>query len=228
MPKDLKVTKSNHIIEASYRLTLQEQRLILACLAKVDSSKEIPKTISLTDREYACAAGLHPRNARRELYKAADGLYEASIKIRGPEETAEFRWVQTKVKSEKGEGRVTLTWGDTVLKYISQLRERFTSYKLKYIAQLQSPYSIRLYELLMQFGATGERRISVDDLRDILKLKGKYPLFRDLNKRVIKASVAELNQRSDLIVTYATIKRGRNVTGLKFDFSHSGQTKPPG
>ena len=48
----VKITKSNHLVEASYSLTLQEQRLILSCLAKVDSRNEAPKEITLSAQEY--------------------------------------------------------------------------------------------------------------------------------------------------------------------------------
>jgi plasmid replication initiation protein len=221
MTKALQVTKSNHIIEASYRLSLQEQRLILACLAKVDSRKEIPKTISLSAIEFSEFVGVDLANAHRELYKAADNLFTASIRIKDQEKIEEFHWIQSKAQYVKGEGRVMLTWSDNVLKYISQLRNRFTTYKLQHVTQLQSAYAIRLYELLMQFNSTKERTICLNDLRVILKLEGKYPLFRDLNKRVIKSAVAELNQRSDLVITYETIKQNRKAVKLRFDFKQA-------
>ncbi|TBT33550.1 RepB family plasmid replication initiator protein, partial [Vibrio parahaemolyticus] len=58
-----------------------------------------------------------------------------------------------------------------------------------------------------------------------LGISDKYPLFKDLNKRVIKPSIEELNQRSDLIIRYETIKKGRTVTGLSFSFKQNPQLK---
>ncbi|MCA2492787.1 replication initiation protein, partial [Vibrio alginolyticus] len=40
-----------------------------------------------------------------------------------------------------------------------------------------------------------------------------------------KPSVEELNQRSDLIIKYETIKKGRSVTGLAFSFKQNPQIK---
>ena len=37
------VTKANALIEASYNLTLNEQRIILACAAKLDGRKPMPR-----------------------------------------------------------------------------------------------------------------------------------------------------------------------------------------
>ncbi|WP_337922210.1 RepB family plasmid replication initiator protein [Vibrio cholerae] len=36
--------------------------------------------------------------------------------------------MQKKAKKLKGQGSVTLTWSDDVLKYITQLKGRFTTY----------------------------------------------------------------------------------------------------
>ncbi|WP_259522134.1 replication initiation protein [Shewanella baltica] len=42
---------------------------------------------------------------------------------------------------------------------------------------------------------------------------------------VTKPSVLELNQRSDLVISYETIKKGRNVAALAFTFKHNKQMK---
>lgn len=220
----IKVTKSNFLVEASYNLTLQEQRLILACLAKLDSRGEVSKEISILASDYAIAMNIDIKNAHRELYKAADKLYERSIIVTDPEKTEEFRWIQKKAIYHRGEGRVTFIWSDDVLIYISQLKRRFTTYRLNDVAGLGSSYAIRLYELLMQFNATKERKINLIDFKSLFNLKDKYLLFRDLNKRVIKPAVKEINQSSNLTVYYETIKQGRTVIALQFDFEEKKQT----
>lgn len=221
---NLTVTKSNHLIDASYRLNVQAQKLVLACLGKVDPRGEIPKEMRLTAAEYAELMGI-THNARRDLYKAADTLFDAVIILKDDHEEVKLRWIQKGVKKLKGDGAVIITWSDDVLKYISQLKSRFTTYKLRSIANLQSGHSIRLYELLMRFNATNSRVISLDDFRSSLGLNDKYQQFKILNRDVIKPSVEELNQRSDLIITYETIKKGRNVAALAFTFKQNKQLK---
>jgi plasmid replication initiation protein len=89
----------------------------------------------------------------------------------------------------------------------------------------QSAHSIRLYELLMKFNSTGERVIYLDDFKSALGISSKYPHFRDLNKWVIKPALTELNKQSDLIIKYETIKKGRSVAALSFEFKQSAQLK---
>ena len=157
-------------------------------------------------------------NARRDLYKAADTLFDAVIILKDEQEEVKLRWVQKGVKKIKGEGVVIITWTDDVLKYISQLKSRFTTYKIRSIANLQSGHSIR-------FNATHARIIKIDDFRSALGLGDKYKQFKILNRDVIKPSIAELNQRSDLTITFDTIKKGRTVAALAFTFTQNKQMK---
>jgi plasmid replication initiation protein len=77
----------------------------------------------------------------------------------------------------------------------------------------------------MKFNSTGERVIYLDDFKSALGLSDKYPLFKILNRDVIKPSVDELNQRSDLTIKYETIKKGRSVAALSFEFKQNKQMK---
>ena len=78
---NLSVSKSNNLIDASYKLNVQAQKLVLACLRKIDSrpDKSIPKEISLTASEFSNLMGIDIKNAHREFYKAADALFKSSI-----------------------------------------------------------------------------------------------------------------------------------------------------
>jgi hypothetical protein len=49
---NLSVTKSNYLVDASYKLTAQAQKLVLACLAKIDSRKDVPKEITITSQAH--------------------------------------------------------------------------------------------------------------------------------------------------------------------------------
>lgn len=215
---NISVYKSNSLVDASYQLSTQAQKLILACLAKLDSRDDISKEISISAVEFAELMGIQPKNAHRDLYRAADSLFDAVITLKDEGKTTKLRWVQKSVEKHDGAGAVTLVWSDDVVKYISQLQVRFTSYKLRNIALLQSSHSIRIYELLMKFKVTGERSIYLEDFKSALGIADKYPEFKILNRAVIKPALKELNERSDLTVSFEPVKKGRKVTGLAFSF----------
>ncbi len=224
---NLSVAKSNNLIDASYKLNVQAQKLVLACLGKIDSRPDAPpqKEVTLTASEFSELMGIDIKNAHRELYKAADALFKSSIVLHEGDDEIELYWIQEKAKKLKGEGAVRIVWSDRILRYICQLKSRFTTYKLRNIASLQSGHSIRLYELLMKFNATGERVIYLDDFKSALGISDKYPEFKVLNRDVIKPAIEELNHRSDLIIKFDTIKKGRTIVALIFEFKQNNQLK---
>ena len=77
----------------------------------------------------------------------------------------------------------------------------------------------------MKFNATGERVIYLSDFKSALGISDKYSHFKDLNKWVIKPAIKELNQRTDLVIKFETIKKGRSVAALSFEFKKSAQLK---
>ncbi|EJN1766776.1 replication initiation protein [Salmonella enterica] len=228
---DLIAYKSNALIEASYKLTLQEQRFLLVCISRLKSGENAPhpddqKTMVITAVEfYEAFPDMGRQNAEAKLREAIDRLWDRSIIIRDDDKREEFRWVQNRVQYLKGEGKVQITFSDSVMPYLTQLKGQFTKVIIKNVSSLSSTHSIRIYELLQQFRSTGDRTISIDDFRSMLNLSDKYKDFKALNRALIKPAIAELNEKSDLAVTVETIKEGRTVVALRFKFKEDKQIR---
>lgn len=229
--KELVVSKSNALIEASYKLTLQEQRFILACMSFINSksaSPETQKTWTLTATEfYSAFPEMGRDNAEREMKKAIDRLWDRSIIIKTDEEREEFRWVQHRAEYFKGEGKVKITFSDAIMPYLTLLKGQFTSVVVRNVSSFTSAYSIRIYEILMQKKDFKNRAIPLDELRIMLGLGDKYPTFKSLNQWVLKPSIDELNTKSDMRVTFDTVKQGRKIVALHFHFHLDQQIKMP-
>jgi plasmid replication initiation protein len=227
---NLLVTKSNHLIEAGYKLTLNEQRLILSAITQLDARKPILKDsdLTITASEFSRTFGIPLKQAYETLEDAASRLYERDIKTfdRDANTRGRFRWVDC-VKYWDGEAKVTLSFSRHIVPYLTLLHQQFTSYELRQISQLKTAYAIRFYELLVQFLKTGERYINLYRLRELLELKNEYPRFYDLKKRIISPSMTEINATTNLIVEWDVVKKGRTVTGLLFVFQDNEQLKLP-
>ena len=48
---------------------------------------------------------------------------------------------------------------------------------------------------------------------------------KELNRAVLKPSIKQLNEKSDLFCVVQDIKEGRTITGFKFSFKTQVQTK---
>jgi plasmid replication initiation protein len=128
-----------------------------------------------------------------------------------------LRWVQ-EVQFLDSQSVIGIRFSKPILPFISNLSREFTKYALSDIAGINSGYGIRIYELLVQYRQIGKREISVDNLRTMLELGKKYPLFADFKKRVIDTAVDQINEYSPLRVTYEQKKTGRKVTHITFSF----------
>lgn len=215
------VVKSNRLIEAGYRLTLQEQRVILLCITKIKPKEHLyTKVFSISAAEYAEKFGIKLSNAYKELKQIIDTLYNRNVKIYDKEANVEgeLRWVQKKLYfNNEGYAEITLT--DDLLPLLSELKSAFTSYNLDYVAGMKSIYAIRMYELFKQFGSIGKRRIGVDWLKERLQIENLYPAFADLKRRVVDPALKEINGHSDLSVNYSVHKEAKRVISLDFIFS---------
>lgn len=210
--------KSNKLIEASYRLTLQEQRLLLACIGKLDpQSLNTKMTITVDEFKYIYPSSKD--NAERDLQLAVERLWDRSVLISNNDFKQEFRWIESKAIYYKGESKVELIFSTSVMPYLTKLEKQFTKIVLQNISQLSSSYTIRLYELLSQYKTIGRRVISVDEFRQFLRTNNKYVDFKSLKQWVINPSLKELNEKTDLNIELNLIKKGRKIDSLDFQFN---------
>jgi plasmid replication initiation protein len=228
------VVKSNRLIEASYKLDIAEQRLILMA---IDSARESGKGITadnlLTVRadEYASMFELDPKSTYKQLKSAVETLYNRSVRLHdkhpetGEARVMDVRWVSA-VGYVDGSGLVQIQFGGSIVPYITRLEGEFTSYKIKSVAQMTSTYGIRLYELLTQWGDVGKREIKLDEFKRMLQVDGQYPALKDFKKYVLDVAVSQVNEFSDLDVRYENVKLGRKVIGFMFLFGAKQEPEP--
>ena len=146
------------------------------------------------------------------------GLVSKLIEI---DDLEKDRTVQTTWLSEAiyqyGEGVVNVNISNSLRGYLLGIKEQFTTYSLRVAVSLKSSYSIRMYELLMQYKVIGKRELTIKELRGYLGLKpeqySKYSMFK---KRTILRAQKEINSKTDIYFDFEEIKRGRKIHAIKF------------
>jgi len=220
----LTVVKANSIVEAGYRLSIYENRILLTCISRIDSMGVIglDDTFTVSVQDLVGLNGLDSKSAYRNLLKAVDRLYERSVIIELPnDEILKMRWVSSIKYISKG-GMVELQFSQKIIPYISELRREFTQYRLNNVLMFKSNYSIRIYELLVKWGGN-EKAVEVEWLKKQFQLEDKYTRISDLKKYVVDIAMTEINKHSDMQASYSQIKRGRNVVAFKFEYGLKNQ-----
>ena len=226
MLKNNLIVKSNQVIEASYTLTTIEQRLILSAIAQVPKGEEISDDVlyPLTTKNLVKLGG-DGKASHKEFKDAVNRLYERSIVLRDGDESDSFRWIQEKVFKESTVAFIRFS--KPILPFLSNLKAEFTKYLESDIVGMSSPYSIRFYELIMQYRSIGHREISLEDLRWMFQLQNKYPVWADLKKRVIEQATKEINEHSPYNLTIEPKRTGRKITSIVLKFQDKKSLKKP-
>ena len=228
--KDL-VVKDNALINASYYLSLTEQRLILLAIIqaraeKMTSSNEFKVQVS----SYINAFGVERSTAYEALQKAVDTLINRRFSyyriVNDQQEKVTTNWVQS-VAYATNESYIKIQFTDAVMPLITQLEKHFTSYQLEQVKDLTSIYAIRLYEMIIQWRATGKtQQIPIDELRHKLGIESdQYKQMVNFKKKVLDFAINQINEHTDIKASYEQHKEGRSITGFTFTFKPKQKPK---
>lgn len=221
------VLKSNRLVEASYRLSLTEQRIILyaVCRCREEDlafSPDTPITITADAFAKQFPQADKKTNVYRQLKDAMDALYERSVTINdvdpatGHDRVTKTRWISTASYID-GAGHVQIIFSPKVIPYIARVEKEFTSYQLERVSHMTSFHAIRIYELLSQHRDIRTRQLSLVDLRSYLQIEPhEYKLTTNLIRKVIDVAVDQINKHTDLTVSYKSVKTGRAITDFMF------------
>lgn len=223
------VVKDNALINASYGLSLVEQRLILLAIVGARQTNEninFDRPLIVTADAYMKAFSVSRNAAYDALKTACNDLLERKFSYQDAS-TGKLirhtgRWVSN-VGYAVNDAFVTLRFAQDIahlIPLIGELNSHFTSYELMQVSNLNSGYAVRLYELCISWRKTGKvPKIELHALRDKLGvLDDEYQRMERFKTRVLDYAVQQINEHTDIIVKYEQHKTGRKVTGFTFSF----------
>ena len=214
----------NALIEARYSLTVEEQRLVLTTIAMLDNVETAPNgfpMLKIPKKLIIEATGIHEKNYH-QIKTALRRLMQRVIEIEtvgknGKKEFVLYQWF-SKAKYNEGAENIEVQFHPDLKPYLLELKKRFTKIPLKQVLQLRSKYAIRLYELLKRYEDTGFRTDYLPELRKKLGVEeNEYPRFFDFERYVLKPAVKEINEKTDLEVSYTKKRTGRKITHIEFE-----------
>ena len=216
--RDYKVVKSNDLIQKSrFQLALQEQKIVLYMISKIKPDDDSFMEQEFSVLEFCRVCGIETNSGKnyKNVKDAIKTLADKSVWIMLENGTETLvRWIN-KAWINKKSGIVKIRLDDDMKPYLLQLQERFTSYELLYTLAMKSQYSVRLYELLKSYEWRHRQTFQIEELKRILSAEN-YTRFPDFKRYVLDISMREINDLSDLTVTYEIVKEGRRYAKLDF------------
>lgn len=228
------VVQSNEIVEANYRLTAAEQKVILNLIAQLDTTREDFEVGRISARSLSDACGFTPKNGYQQLQAVVKKLMNRSIVLQRRDGSGWYasHWVQTcdYRKVEDGDGDcsyIEFEMDRRLCPHFLQLRERFLSSELRNLVQFTHIYSTRFYMIFRNRVKIGHMRYTFDELRKLLELSKGYKKSIDIKNKIIKVAIAEINEKSDIHVDFSYYKQGgRTHVGVNFEFYLKSQAQP--
>lgn len=225
----LPVVKRNPLVEAKFKTTALEYKILMVAASKISSSDDVLKDISFTVDEFCSLLGVEADGMYDYMKRACERLVSKSVAVKN-ESMKEY--VSDLPVSNKGytvfpwlhhiaydDATVNIRFHEymkPLLLYVLG-NEEYTKYLLENITKCDSIYSMRVYELLKQYQKIGERVIEVQELREMLGIQKKeYKLYADLKRRVLEQAKKEINEKTDIRMDYEELKQGRKVVAIKF------------
>ena len=227
------VVKDNALMNASYNLEVTEQRLILLAIINAretgagitsDSKLEIHAS------DYSKQFDVTKEAAYKVLKSAVNNLFERQFSFQEETRkgvgTVRSRWV-SRIKYIDDSATLEITFAPDVVPLITRLEQHFTSYQIIQVAQLTGKYAIRLYELLIAWREVGKvPQIELSVFRERLGVEvDEYKAMNHFKSRVLEPSIKQINEHTDITVSYEQHKKGRTITGFSFRFKQKQQAK---
>lgn len=231
---ELMVYKSNEFIQNyKYSLSTMEIRIINYMIANIGSPKydtefhalrfSIGEFASLlSDKKH----GDIYKRTKETIKQLADKSAWTKVEDEETGKTKEIliRWIE---EPEIEEGYVTLKLNRHLAPYLLQMSGYIKS-QFRYSLEAQSRYTIPLYELLKSWEKVkdGIKVFTLEYLRTHLDAMVKtYDNFAAFDRRVLSVAVGEINDITDLDVTYEPLKQGRKITQIQFSIKRKPSAK---
>lgn len=218
MDNNLEIRHHNAITTARYEYTELQLDIFFYILSVLKRDKKegvyeiVVKDLSaMTGKEYKYAY----------LRKATGEMGSRMFEVFTPKSYQQL-WMFQRVEYMIGQGRIEIEFTNPIKPYLFDLKDNFTSFQLYAALRLSSKYAKRIYAICSQWKDKGQTQtFTLDEFKRMLALlddKGneQYKPLSMFKKFVLDESVKQINQHTDLEISYTLHKRGRSFHSVTF------------
>lgn len=141
-------------------------------------------------------------------------------------------WLFKRVDYVLGSGKVRIEFAEPAIPYLFDLQANFTSFELQAALLLTSKHAKRIYTVCSQWKDKGETpKFNLSEFKTMLGLidaKGneEYTEVSMFKRKVLDLSVKQINELTDLCISYQLLKQGRSFENLLFTVQKQAVATP--
>ena len=233
MSKNLKlegknfIIKGNALVEARYKLSLQESQIVLWLLTQIKQNDEDFKSHKLNVTEFANLLNLSPGRQYAKIQEITEKLMRRVLKIYDSrtQKLLQVSWLSS-AEYEYRKGYVMLEFSPKLKPHLLQLKSQFTKINIIDTLKLKSIYAIRVLELLLQYIKIGFRKITTNELREYCGIEeNEYKNYFDLKRKVIEKAKNEITNKTEYQIDYTEVKESRKVVAIEWQIKKKNLTE---
>lgn len=220
------LVKSNPLNECYQNLPINEHKILSLAFVLFRENGESSHFVRVDAKRYAEVYEVDLSTAHLALKQCVEKLITRQFTFyKENKNKVKTTWVSG-VEYVYGENAVIIALSPHVVDEITKRDANFTSYYLEQIKPFKSVYSIRIFEIIKQWKSAGKTPpIAISDFRFMLGIMpDEYSRINNFKAKVLDFAINEINQSTDLIVSYTQTKKGRQISGFQF-FIKSKKTK---
>ena len=233
---------AGHLVEKSKKLVWAkfqdwgagELRLLDVYLSRINAREPDSSNVRFTLKEYADLIGVS--DLRYQQIQACTKKFLGNV-VTLRNENDENEWVMytlfTMARCFKDKGQYVVEIDcNSQLKdvFFNIAQDGYIKYRLQSTIRMKKQYSIKLYGMMVDMMdlPPEKQRLSLDKLREQLDVpKDAYTEFKFFKRDVLEPAVKEINEVSNINVSYDRIVTGRKCTGIKFKICYKAEGEFP-
>lgn len=218
IPRDYLLVQHNSLTFSKYVLTLAEMRFLIEAIRNVEVDHDDFKTYSIDINNFIDLIETKHKSEMKRVREFCLTFLSKPLEIPINGKFFYSNWFSSLTYNPENE-TIAYSFDPKLKPYLLKIGENFTKFDIRILYKIRSTYALRLYMILLSEtwkGKTREYIIEVDELKEILQVGDKYPLFGNFKKRVLEIALKYINEAANIHVKLSVFKVGKKINKIKF------------